>query len=69
MTQNQDSDAAILWEDVMELLSARGDLNRATMAMIESCVPTSMDDETFHVSTTLGFAQRKISQHAHLVEE
>ena len=69
MTQNQDSDAAILWEDVMELLSARGDLNRATMAMIESCVPTSMDDETFHVSTTLGFAQRKISQHAHIVEE
>ena len=65
----QDSDASILWEDVMALLAARTDINHATLAMIESCTPTSMDDESFHVSTTLGFAQRKISQHAHIIEE
>ncbi|MBP3893473.1 MAG: AAA family ATPase [Atopobiaceae bacterium] len=65
----QDSDAAILWEDVMALLSARDDINHATLAMIESCTPTSMDDESFHVSTTLGFAQRKITQHAKIIEE
>ncbi|MBQ6523853.1 MAG: ATP-binding protein [Atopobiaceae bacterium] len=69
MNQNLDSDAAILWEDVMALLSARDDLNRSTLAMIESCTPTTMDDETFHVSTTLGFAQRKISQNARIIEE
>ena len=69
MASSQDSDAALLWEDVMALLSARDDVNRSVVAMIESCVPTSMDDETFHVSTTLGFAQRKVTQDAHIVEE
>ena len=69
MLQNQDSDAVLLWEDVMALLRARGDLNGAVMAMIESCVPTSMDDTSFHISTTLGFAQRKIEQNAPLIEE
>ena len=69
MVASQDSDAALLWEDVLELISVRGDLNQSTVAMIESCVPTSMDEETFHVSTTLGFAQRKISQHASIIEE
>ena len=52
----------------MALLAAREDINRSTVAMIESCVPTFMDDESFHVSTTLGFAQRKITQHASIVE-
>ena len=62
MQDIQDSDAAILWEDVMALLSARTDVNQSIKAMIDSCVPVSMDDETFHVSTTLGFAQRRITQ-------
>ena len=69
MSLNQDSDAALLWEDVLALLSEREGINRSTLAMIESCTPTSMDDESFHVSTTLGFAQRKITQHARLIEE
>ncbi|MDO4403601.1 MAG: DnaA/Hda family protein [Atopobiaceae bacterium] len=68
MSASQDSDAAVLWDDVMALLAAREDINRSTVAMIESCVPTFMDDESFHVSTTLGFAQRKITQHASIVE-
>ena len=53
----------------MALLGARDDLNRSTLAMIESCTPVSMDDESFHVSTTLGFAQRKITQQASIIEE
>jgi len=69
MQLNQDSDAAILWEDVMALLSERTDLNQSIIAMIDSCTPTSMDDETFHISTSLGFAQRKISQNAPIIEE
>lgn len=69
MVQNQDSDAAVLWDDVMALLGARDDINRSTLAMIESCTPVSMDDESFHVSTTLGFAQRKITQQASIIEE
>ena len=69
MQLSQDSDAAILWEDVMALLSERTDLNQSIIAMIDSCTPTSMDDETFHISTSLGFAQRKISQNASIIEE
>ena len=69
MQDIQDSDAAILWEDVMALLSARTDVNQSIKAMIDSCVPVSMDDETFHVSTTLGFAQRRITQQAPIIEE
>ena len=69
MLESQDSDAAILWEDVMALLAARGDLNQSIIAMIDSCAPVSMDDETFHISTPLGFVQRKITQNAAAVEE
>ena len=69
MELSQESDAAILWQDVMALLSARDDINGSTLAMIDSCNPTYMDDESFHVSTSLGFAQRKISQHASIIEE
>lgn len=69
MEQSQASDAAILWEDVMALLSTRDDITQATIAMIDSCTPTSLDNDTFHVSTTLGFAQRRISQSAPIIEE
>ena len=69
MEQSQASDAAILWEDVMALLSEREDITQATIAMIDSCTPTSLDNDTFHVSTTLGFAQRRISQSAPIIEE
>ena len=69
MLESQDSDAAILWKDVMALLAARGDLNQSIIAMIDSCAPVSMDDETFHISTPLGFVQRKITQNAAAVEE
>ena len=69
MEQTLDSDAALLWEDVMELLRERPDLNPAALAMLQSCTPTAMDATSFHISTTMGFAQRKISQNAPLIEE
>ena len=69
MVQSQDSDAAILWEDVLALLSARDDVNQAVVAMIDSCTPTALDGDTFHISTSLGFAQRRITQQAPIIEE
>lgn len=69
MVASQDSDAVLLWEDVLALITARGDLNRSIVAMIESCVPASLDDESLHVTTTLSFAQRQIQRHAHIIEE
>ncbi len=69
MQQVVDSDAALLWDDVMELLRERPDLNPAALAMLQSCTPTSMDATSFHVSTTMAFAQRKVSQNAPLIEE
>ena len=40
MQQVVDSDAALLWDDVMELLRERPDLNPAALAMLQSCTPT-----------------------------
>lgn len=69
MEQNQASDAAILWDDVMAILATREDINQSTIAMIDSCTPTALEGDEFHVSTTLGFAQRRISQNAKVIEE
>lgn len=69
MQQSQDSDAAILWNDVLLLLAEREDIVPSTIAMLQSCTPTAMDAETFHIATTMGFAQRRISQSAPIIED
>ncbi len=69
MDTSQDSDAILLWEDVVTLLDGQGGLNQSVMQMIKSCVPTSLDDDTFHISTTLGFVKSKILQHAPIIED
>ncbi len=69
MEQSQASDAAILWEDVMALISARDDISQSTIAMIDNCTPLALDGETFRVSTPLAFAQRRITQHATIIEQ
>lgn len=68
MYQETDSDASILWDDVLILLEQRG-LPAATLAMLRSCRAISLDEESLHIATNLGFAQRRIAQQAHIIEE
>ena len=68
MYHESDSDASILWNDVLELLELRG-LPAASMAMLKSCRATALDDKSLHIATSLGFAQRRIAQQAHVIEE
>lgn len=68
MYEETDSDAAILWDDVLVLLEQRG-LPPASLAMLRSCQALSLDDEALHISTNLGFAQRRIAQQAPIIEE
>ena len=68
MYQENDSDAAILWDDVLALLEGRG-LPAATLAMFRSCQALSLDDEALHIGTSMGFAQRRIAQQSEIIEE
>ena len=68
MYQENDSDAAILWEDVLAILEQRG-IAPATLAMFKSCQALSLDEEALHIGTNLGFAQRRIAQQSKLIEE
>ena len=67
MNEDTESDARILWDDVLILLKER-DMPPATLAMLQSCQPLSLDDEALHVGTNLGFAQRKIAQQREVIE-
>lgn len=68
MGSSQESDAAILWEDVLDQL-ADGSLPAATMAMLKSCVPLSLDDEALHVTTGSRFVQRQVGRQSAVVEQ
>lgn len=68
MDPSQESDAAILWEDVLDRLT-EASLPAATIAMLRSCTPTSLDDECLHVSTNSRFVQRQVTRQAPTVEK
>ena len=68
MTTSQESDAIALWQDALTLLAERN-VAPATLAMLRSCQAISFDGEKLTVSTNMGFAQRKISQQAPMIEE
>ena len=68
MTTSQESDAIALWQDALTLLAERN-VAPATLAMLRSCQAVSFDGEKLTVSTNMGFAQRKISQQAPMIEE
>lgn len=67
MYQENESDAAILWGDVLALLDHHG-IPAASLAMIRSCQALSLDEEALHIGTNLAFAQRKIAQQAAVIE-
>ena len=68
MGHETETDATILWADVLTLLEER-DVPPATLAMLRRCRPTSLDDEALHIATNLGFTQRKIAQQHEIIEE
>lgn len=67
MHEDTQSDAELLWNDVMVLLEQK-DTPAATVAMLRSTRPTALTDTELHISTGLSFAQRKIEQQRALIE-
>ena len=61
MHDDTESDAILLWSDVLALLESQ-DTPGATIAMLKSLTPTSLTDTELHVATGLSFAQRKIER-------
>lgn len=68
MDATNQSDAAALWQDVLDLLAEK-DLPAPTLAMLQSCHATALDDEAIHVETSSRFVHRTVSRKAPLVEE
>ena len=63
-----ESDAEILWEDIISSMEA-DDLPPSTVAMLQSCEAVSLDEETLSVSTTSRFVQRTIGRLAAKLDE
>lgn len=67
MHEETESDAALLWNDVLTLLEQKG-VPGATIAMLKSCTATELTDEELHIATALSYAQRKIEQQRPTIE-
>lgn len=63
-----ESDAAILWEDVLDRLSTQS-LPASTVAMLRSCSADALDDESLHISTSSRFVQRQVARQSAVVEQ
>lgn len=63
-----ESDAEILWDDVVSSLEAN-DLPAATVAMLQSCTALHLDDTTLHVGTNSRFVQRTLGRLASQLDE
>ena len=64
----QDSDLWDLWQDALSLLN-RENLAEATLAMIGSCTPTSLDDGTLVLSTDMRLVQKNVIKNQAVIEE
>lgn len=62
------TDAEALWADVITLLEER-DMNAATLAMLRSCTPADLTEDSLIIETELSFARRKIEREQPLIEE
>ena len=61
MGLDNESDAEILWDDIISSLQA-DDLPSSTVAMLQSCEAVSLDEDTLHIRTTSRFVQRTIGR-------
>ncbi len=66
MATNIESDAEILWCDVIDLMRQR-ETSPHIMAMLESCVPQDLTDEALIISASR-FAKRRIQSEASTIE-
>ncbi len=63
-----ESDAEILWDDVVSSLEA-DEMPAATVAMLRSCEAVSLDEEALHVVTASRFVQRTLGRLAQKLDE
>ena len=63
---NQESDAQILWEDVVAILTEDG-LAPSTLAMLQSCEAIGLTDDTLTISAKSGFVRRNVEKNADLI--
>ncbi len=63
---NQESDAQILWEDVVAILTEDG-LAPSTLAMLQSCEAIGLTDDTLTISAKSGFVRRNVERNADLI--
>ncbi len=67
MDISEESDAAVLWEDTLDILADAGK-PESFMAMLRSCVPMSLEDGVLKAETPMRLALRKISQNTEEIE-
>jgi chromosomal replication initiator protein len=62
-----DTEARILWEDAVVQLKEK-ELGASTIAMLESCLPSALDDGTLTVATNMGFVKRTLEKQRDVIE-
>lgn len=63
-----ESDAEALWQDALDLLAQKS-LPEAMLAMLRGCTPTSMENGTLTVQTSMRLVVKNISKNASVIEE
>ena len=63
-----ESDAEALWQDAMDLLTARN-TPAALLAMLQNCTPTALDEGVLRVETPMRMVAKKVSKNADVIEE
>lgn len=66
-TNQAESDAQVLWDDVVELLGEEGTAP-ALLAMLKSCQATALTDESLTIAAGTGFVRRNVEKNASAIE-
>ena len=66
-TNQAESDAQVLWDDVVELLGEEGTAP-ALLAMLKSCQATALTDEALTIAAGTGFVRRNIEKNVSAIE-
>ena len=63
-----ESDAEALWQDAMDLLTARN-TPAALLAMLQNCTPATLDGGVLRVETPMRMVAKKVAKNAEVIEE
>lgn len=66
-TNQAESDAQVLWDDVVELLGEEGTAP-ALLAMLKSCQATALTDDSLTIAAGTGFVRRNVEKNAGAIE-